>query len=142
VTGCRANGHRRELFFPVVVKSCSSTVEREVILADSFKLLLLPDILVPSLDPVDFPVRVARRWAARRPSLIATAVWCFDPLCCLRGSGTNPDIWTSGGSCSFAKVLDISKSPAAYLSASCWYYDSIHQHPDAKYRAQVNAGSR
>jgi hypothetical protein len=141
-TGRRAKGHRRELFFPVVVKSCSSTVERDVLLADSLKLLLVPDILVPPLDPVDFPVRVTRRWAARRPSLIATAACCFDPLCCLCGSGTNPDIWTSGGSCSFANVLEISRSPAAYLSASCWYYNSPHQNPDAKYEVQRNAGSR
>jgi len=91
------------------------------------KLLLVPDILLVPLDPVDFPVRLASRCAALRPSLIAIAVCCLEPLCCLCGSGTNPavsgtDMRRSGGSCSFAKMFEASASPAAYLSASCWYY--------------------
>ncbi len=106
------------------MKSCSRTVDREVRRADSLTLLLVPDILLPlKVDPLDLPVRFVRRCAARRPSLMATAVCCLDPLCCRCGSGTparsEVDIWRSGGSCSFAKVLEISASPAAYLSASC-----------------------
>ena len=121
----RAKGHNKELFFPGTVKSCSRTVDKEVLLADNLKLLLVPDILLLlTVDPVDLTFRSARRCAARRPSLIAIAVCCLDPLFCRCGSGTNParpgvDIWRSGGSCSFVKMLEISASPEAYLSASC-----------------------
>jgi hypothetical protein len=117
---CGANGHRSELCLPCVVKSTSKVVDNDVRL----KLLLVPDILLLSVDPVDLPVRLVRRCTALRPSLIAIAICCLDPLWCLCGSGTNPacsevDMWRSGGSCSFAKVLETSGSPAAYLSASC-----------------------
>jgi hypothetical protein len=77
----RAKGHNKELFFPGTVKSCSRTVDKEVLRADSRKLLLVPDILLPlTVDPVDLPLKFARRCAACRPSLIAIAVCCLDPL--------------------------------------------------------------
>jgi hypothetical protein len=127
----RANGHNKELFFPWTVKSCSRTVEREVRRADNLKLLLTPDILLSPLavDPVDLPPSTARRCAAFLPSLIATAVWSFELVCDRWGSGTNParsavDTCKSGGSCSFAKVLEISGSPDAYLSAKYWYFEN------------------
>jgi hypothetical protein len=70
-------------------------------------LLLDPDILLGPLavDPVVLPLIPASLWAALRPSLIATAVCCFE-LVLVRpraGSGTNPtrsgtETWRSGGS--------------------------------------------
>lgn len=116
--GRGANGHSKELFLPGTVKSCSSTVEREVRRADSLILLLPPDILV---NPVDFPPDPESHWAAFLPSRMATAVCCFEDTRFRRGRGTKPArselaTW-SGGSCSFATMLDISGSDGAYLSA-------------------------
>lgn len=67
-------------------------------------MLLVPDILLPlTVDSVTFPVSTAKRCAARRPSLIATAVCTFEFVCCRCGSGTKParsgvEICKSGGS--------------------------------------------
>jgi hypothetical protein len=124
----RANGHSNELFFPGTVKSCSRTVDRDVRRADNRTLLLVPDILV---DPV-VPPKPERQCAAHLPSRIATAVCCFEVLCCRCGKGTKPArsgvvTWRFGGSCSFAKVLEISGSDGAYLSASIWYYEELGQ---------------
>lgn len=119
----RENGHNNELFFPSTVKSCSNTVEREVLRPEYFTLLLVPDILLPlTVDPVDLPANATRSCAARRPSLIATAVCCFELMCVRCGSGTTPvrsgaEICKSGGSWSLARVFEISESPEAYLSA-------------------------
>lgn len=86
-----AYGHDKELFFPGTVKSCSRTVEREVRRADNLMLLLVPDILLPlTVDPADLAPKAASCCAARRPSLIATAVCCFDLVQPAVGSGTDP----------------------------------------------------
>ena len=87
----RENGHNNELFFPCTVKSCSNTVDKDVLRPEYFTLLLVPDILLPlTVDPVDLPAKDIRRCAARRPSLMATAVCCFEPTCVRCGSGTTP----------------------------------------------------
>ncbi len=100
----RENGHNSELFFPSTVKSCSSTVESDVRRPEYFTLLLVPDILFPlTVDPVDLPAKATSRCATRRPSLIATAVCCFELICVRCGNGTTPtrsgaEICRSGGS--------------------------------------------
>ncbi len=120
----RAKGQSSEPFFPGIVKSCSSTVDRDVFRAENL-MLLVPDILLPlTVDPVDLPVSSARRCAARRPSLIATAVCTFEFVWFRCGSGTNlaesgVEICKSDGSWSLANVLEISASLGAYLSARC-----------------------
>jgi hypothetical protein len=90
------NGHSNEPFFPCTVKSCSSTVESDVRLADADTLILLlaPDILLPPLavDPAVLLLMPASLCAALRPSRITTAVCSFE-LVLVRprpGSGTNP----------------------------------------------------
>lgn len=83
-----ANGHNNELFFPCTVKSCSSTVERDVRRADNLMLLLAPD--TETVDPVDVPFKAAIFRAARRPSLIAMAVCCFELVRFAEGRGTIP----------------------------------------------------
>lgn len=113
VLGGLVKGHNNELFFPGTVKSCSKTVEREVRRADKRMLLLVPDILVDPVPPIP-----ERRCAARLPSRIATAVCCFDVLCLRCGKGTAVVFWKSGGTWSFARIVEISGSDGAYLSAS------------------------
>jgi hypothetical protein len=56
-----AKGQSRELFFPGTVKSCSSTVDREVGRAENLITLLAPDILLSPLavDPAALPLTSA-----------------------------------------------------------------------------------
>lgn len=141
-----ANGHKSELFFPGTVKSCSRTVESDVRLAEN-RRLLVPDILFPlAVDPLALPAREASRCAARLPSLITTAVCCFEFVCLRRGSGTKPArsgvaTCRSGGSCNLANVLEISESPEAYLSAKYWYCRDGALAP-AKTEKAENAGCK
>ena len=54
-------------------------MDSEVFRADNLMLLLVPDMLLPlAIDPVGLPPRTESLCAARLPSLIATAVCCFD----------------------------------------------------------------
>lgn len=123
-TAVREKGQRSELFFPATVKSCSSTVDNVVrrgeYLTFPLEEMLLP---LPVTDPSDLPDNIDRRCAAFLPSLMVTAVCCLEFVCPRSGNGTKPATGEvtcrSGGSCSFAKVLDISESPDAYLSARC-----------------------
>jgi hypothetical protein len=118
-------GHRSSPFLPWTVKSCSNKVVVDVPRPGVFRMLSV--VLKTLRSPPDSETfRQHRRdvilCAALRPSLMASAVCCFDPAGRREGSGTNvarsQDCkCNSGGSWSFDIVLDISGSAGAYLSA-------------------------
>lgn len=65
--------------------------------------------------------------ATRLPSLMMTAIWCFESDAFLLGRGTKfvlarDGLCSSGGICRFSRVSEISVAAGAYLSARCWNY--------------------
>lgn len=121
-----AKGHKSSLFLPGTVKSCSKVFVADVPSRDVLTTLsVVPDVpLFPMSEGFLQPRSEANFLDARRPSLIASAVCCLEPDGLLEGSGTKVARsgefnFSSGGSCSFAKVFNMSVSDGAYLSARC-----------------------